>query len=117
MADPLSRAEFLAREYRAFWSAARIGQIDRAWHHLERAHIVAQPDLVQHWLSHWRMLRFALRQRDWRESGGQVFRLALVPLGSLTGRLPAGNTGRANVSAFRPMPLPNDLAGFHRSPD
>ncbi|MBT8427288.1 MAG: DUF3703 domain-containing protein, partial [Erythrobacter sp.] len=33
-----------------------------------------------------------------------------APLGNLTGRLPWGNTGRANVSAFAPMPYPDDLA-------
>lgn len=27
----------------------------------------------------------------------------MAPLGNLTGRLPIGNTGRANVSAFAPM--------------
>jgi hypothetical protein len=34
----------------------------------------------------------------------------LAPLGSLTGRLPVGNSGRSNVSAFAPMPIPADLA-------
>ena len=43
------------------------------------------------------------------EAFGQLFRLALVPLGHLTGRLPAGNPGRATVSAFRPMPVRADL--------
>jgi hypothetical protein len=38
-----------------------------------------------------------------------LFRLALVPLGSLTGRVPVGNTGRARISAFKPMPIPSDL--------
>ncbi|HET6525501.1 MULTISPECIES: DUF3703 domain-containing protein [unclassified Sphingopyxis] len=31
-------------------------------------------------------------------------------MGSLTGRLPAGNRGRARVSAFLPMAIPSDLA-------
>ena len=30
--------------------------------------------------------------------------------GSATGRYPLGNTGRANVSATKPMPIPDDLA-------
>src|SRR3546814_13656885 len=37
---------------------------------------------------------------DWREAAGQATRLFLIPLGSFTGRLPIGNSGRANVSAF-----------------
>lgn len=55
------------------------------------------------------MLRFAIEVRDGREALGQTFRLLLVPIGNATGRLPAGNTGRANVSAFDPMPIPADL--------
>ncbi|MCV0386070.1 MAG: DUF3703 domain-containing protein [Nitrobacter sp.] len=38
-----------------------------------------------------------------------MFRLAIPPLGKLTSRLPLGNTGRSNVSAFAPMELPPDL--------
>lgn len=81
-----------------------------AWRALERAHIIAQPYFFAHLASHWHMLRFALTLQDWREAAGQGIRLALVPLGSLTGRLPTGNIGRARVSAFQPMPLPADLA-------
>jgi hypothetical protein len=32
------------------------------------------------------MLRYAIEQRDWREVMGQLVRLALAPLGALTGR-------------------------------
>jgi len=54
------------------------------------------------------MLRLALRSGDAREVVGQLFRLALAPLGSALGRFPAGNTSRARVSAFAPMPLSAD---------
>jgi hypothetical protein len=40
---------------------------------------------------------------------GQVLRIALVPLGHLLGRLPRGNTGAANVSAFAPMAIAPDI--------
>ena len=56
------------------------------------------------------MLRFAIEIRDAREAWGQLFRLALVPVGHALRRLPVGNTGRSNVSAFVPMTLPEDLA-------
>jgi hypothetical protein len=36
-------------------------------------------------------------------------RIALVPVGHLLGRLPVGNTGGANVSAFKPMAIPPEL--------
>lgn len=102
-------AAFLAHEYTAAIIAEDTGTIDRAWFHLERAHIVAQSRLWPHCQSHWKMLTFAIRLRDWREMGGQTLRLALAPLGNLTGRLPIGNTGRARVSAFARMEIPPDL--------
>jgi hypothetical protein len=55
------------------------------------------------------MLRFAVELRDWREAAGQSVRLALAPLGALTDRIPVGNTGRSSMSAFQPMPIPEDL--------
>lgn len=100
---------FLAGEYRAFESAARAGHTGRAWRHLERAHIVAQTRLWPHCRSHWKMLMFAAGLRDWREGGGQLVRLLLAPVGNLTGFLPLGNTGRADVSAFARAEIPPDL--------
>lgn len=90
------------------------GEWRTAWHHLERAHILAQPDFRLHLMSHIDMLTFALSRRDGREVVGQLLRIALVPLGSLTGSLPIGNSGRARISAFIPMPLPDDLQPFFR---
>lgn len=116
MADTASDrfAAFLAEEYHAADKAAQSGQIEQAWYHLERAHVVSQTQLGPHMHSHWKMLRLAARLRDGREVVGQLFRLALTPLGNLTGRLPIGNTGRSNVSAFREMQIPADLERFAR---
>ena len=55
------------------------------------------------------MLGFAIASHDRAEIAGQLLRLVLTPLGHAVGRLPQGNTGRANVSAFAPMPVPPDL--------
>jgi hypothetical protein len=64
------------------------------------------------------MLAFAVRLRDWPEAAGQLLRLALAPLGNLTGRLPIGNTGRSTVNAFNAMDIPPDLrAILDRSSD
>lgn len=106
---PPAIAAFLAREYQAARAAEDLAQIDQSWHHLERAHIVAQNWLKAHCYSHWRMLALAHRQRDWREVSGQIVRLALAPLGNLTGSLPVGNSGRSDVSAFARMEIPSDL--------
>jgi hypothetical protein len=79
------------------------------WRHLERAHILSQPMAGPHLLTHVAMLGAAWRRRDPREVAGQLVRLLLAGPGSLTGRYPLGNTGGADVSAFRPMPVPEDL--------
>jgi hypothetical protein len=102
-------AAALAAEYRMQAAAAQRGDVPLAWHHLGRAHILAQTRLVAHCVSHWRMLAFAVQLRDWPEAVGQLLRLALAPLGNLTGRLPHGNPGRSTVSAFAAMDIPPDL--------
>ena len=56
------------------------------------------------------MLGLAWRTRDWHEAAGQVLRLALVPIGHLSGRLPLGTPGRSTVSAFEPLPVRQYLA-------
>lgn len=106
------RMAFLEAEYTSFELARRAGQSSTAWSHLERAHIAAQPILAAHLRSHFIMLRYAVEVRDARETAGQVLRLALAALGNLAGKLPVGNTGRARVSAFAPMPLAPDLEKF-----
>lgn len=52
-----------------------------------------------------RMLRQGWIERDRTEVLGQIARLAVAAVGSLIGRLPVGNTGRARVRATEPMPL------------
>ena len=100
---------FLQDQYRDARSAENAGKIEDAWGHLERAHIVAQGMFAPHLYSHWRMLALAAKTSDLREVFGQLMRLALAPLGNLTGRLPIGNTGRSDVSAFAHMDIPSDL--------
>ena len=105
-----SRNAFLAEEYRRAAKAAKEQNFEEAWHHLERAHVVAQDRLGPHCVSHWRMLELAWRTRDWRELLGQIFRLSLAPIGNITGRLPIGNSGRSNVSAFARMEIEPEIS-------
>ncbi len=83
---------------------------EAAWLQIESAHVVGQTRFMPHLETHALMLTLAWRTRDWREAIGQLFRLLLVPLGHTLGRLPLGNAGRANISAFRPMPVRDDIA-------
>jgi hypothetical protein len=96
-------------EMRAARSARDQPDNAEEWAHLERAHILSQPSAWLHIRTHSAMLAAALRKRDRHEALGQVFRFAVAGPGSLTGRYPVGNTGGANVSAFEPMPIPDDL--------
>ncbi|WP_417465190.1 DUF3703 domain-containing protein [Kordiimonas sp.] len=91
-------------------SAYRSGDYDACFQQLKRAHILGQRHLVRHWVSHWWMLKVGLKMRDRREIFGQLVRLLAVVPGFLVGWVPIGNTGAADVSALRPMPLPNDLS-------
>ena len=113
--DNYGPALLVERELASFAQARDEQSPAYAWIALERAHILAQGVFALHGRVHFRMLRYAYEQRDAREVVGQLLRLALVPVGRALQRLPVGNTGRANVSAFAPMPLPADLAADLRS--
>ena len=93
-------------------SAARVGgDTESAFRHLERAHILSQRHTRSHVYVHWLMLKLGASAGDWREALGQVSRITAAAVFSRIW-VPAGNTGRANVSAMRPMPIPDDLRGI-----
>ena len=85
------------------------GNVDGAFRHLERAHVLGQPLTATHVRVHWEMLRWALRQRRPREIIGQLLRIVGAATKTALGWVPHGNTGGANVSPIRPMPIPPDL--------
>jgi hypothetical protein len=89
--------------------AAADGRRDVAFAHLERAHILAQADTIEHTRVHYRMLKAGIAQRDGREVVGEVIRIAGATTKTPFGIYPKGNTGGANVSPFKPMPIPEDL--------
>lgn len=101
---------FMHEELTHFASARDLGDQQAAWRCLERIHIVSQSFGLMHLHSHWLMLRYAWALKNGREVVGQLVRLMLAPAGNLTGRLPIGNTGRSNVSAFAPMEIPEDIS-------
>jgi hypothetical protein len=104
------RLEAFGREAAAAKQALSAGDLDEAFRRLERAHTLGQPWAGAHSWTHRMMLRIGCRRRDWREVRGQILRLAAGGALSRLGRLPAGNTGGANVPPDKPMPLPPDLA-------
>jgi hypothetical protein len=110
---PAARKEGLRRAWSEEMGRAREardrGDSIREWSHLERAHILSQPMALPHVRTHVAMMGSALRRRDRKEIVGQLVRLVLAGPGSVSGRYPVGNTGGADVSAFAPMPIPDDL--------
>ena len=88
-------------ELRARHSAAAL-----VW--LERAHILTQRRPWLHARSHWLMLQAGWQQGDMREVLGQMPRILAALLFSRIW-VPIGNTGRARVSAFQPMPRREEL--------
>ena len=102
----------LAQAFEHEWQQARAarlaGDLDLAFHHLERAHILGQRHTVRHVRSHLGMLHVGWLRSDAREILGQFARIAAAAVFSRIW-VPVGNTGGANVSATRPMPVPADL--------
>ena len=98
-----------AAELAAARAAHATGDHARAFGHLERAHILGQRRTRRHVRVHAWMLRVGWARRDAREVLGQATRLVAAALMSKVW-VPLGNTGGADVSALRPMPVPEDLA-------
>ena len=99
----------VAAELEAASRAETLGLGAEAFRHLERAHVLGQAATVEHVRVHWRMLRWGLRQRRPREVAGQVLRVVGAATKTAVGWVPTGNTGGADVSPFRPMPIAPDL--------
>jgi hypothetical protein len=90
--------------------ARNSGDWKTCWQLLEDAHVLSQPWAWSHTRIHAAMLLAGCRARDRREVRGQIVRLLVGGAASAVGRYPIGNTGRARVSATRPMPIRPDLA-------
>ena len=100
--------EAFDREWQNSRAARDAGDFNAAFHHLERAHILGQRSTRLHVRSHVGMLGIAWQRRDLPEITGQLTRIVAAALFSRLW-VPVGNTGGANVSATRPMPVPPDL--------
>ena len=84
------------------------GNPDKAFYHLERAHILGQSFAFAHARAHWWMLRVGWKRRDSIEIRGQVARIIGALMFSRIW-VPLGNTGGAHVDLFRSMPLPEEF--------
>ena len=85
------------------------GDDAQAFRHLERAHVLGQTSTYHHTRVHWLMMKHGIRTGDKREIAGQALRIVGAATKTPLGTYPEGNTGGANVSPIRPMPIPDDL--------
>jgi len=108
--SPDERRIAYARLVRGHADTAASGlSLQAQWEWLMAAHVVGQHDAGLHFDSHCRMLALARSTGDWREAAGQVLRIALLPLGHLLRRIPAGNIGRATVPVTQRMQPPETV--------
>ena len=99
----------IEKEIAAAGDFLKINDLESAFFHLERAHILGQSKTAEHARVHWLMLKLGWKRRDAREIFGQLFRILGASTKTPFGIYPTGNTGGANVSPFKPMPIPEDL--------
>lgn len=99
-------------EFAAAADCAERKDFAASFRHLERAHVLGQRSTYFHVLAHWRMLLWAVQRRDAREAAGQILRIIGAATVTAAGLVPTGNTGGANVSPLRPMPIAEDLAAL-----
>ena len=101
---------FVQRELDAATDRMLDGDVSASFQNLERAHVLSQISTAEHVRVHWRMLVWAAQRRDMREIFGQIFRILGAATKTAIGLIPEGNTGGSNVSPFKRMPIPEDLA-------
>ena len=100
---------YVEREILAAYQAESRGQPEVAFSHLERAHVLGQTSTGEHVRVHWHMFLWGIRQRNVRESLGQLLRIVGAAGGTIIGLVPQGNTGGTNVTPFKSMPIPPEL--------
>jgi hypothetical protein len=84
-------------------------QTEQQFWHLERAHVLGQASTYQHVRVHVLMLLWGVQQINVKEVIGQCLRIIGAATKTVFGWVPSGNTGGANISPFKPLPIPSDL--------
>ncbi|MEY3501158.1 MAG: hypothetical protein RL308_2830 [Bacteroidota bacterium] len=100
---------FYKKELLHFKDNLQNNNLQNAWHHIERAHIIGQKYPYEHTFVHWKMLQFGIKIKSTKEVFGQIPRLLVGGVKSFVGNVPVGNTGGANVPPLKPMEIPSDI--------
>lgn len=102
-------APFIESEIALASTARERSDINTEFKHLENIHVVGQESTYWHVKAHVLMLFWALRNNKPKEIFGQLFRIIGAATKTAVGLVPQGNTGGANVSPFKVMPISTDL--------
>ena len=81
------------------------GENDRAFNHLENAHVLGQESTYWHVKVHFLMFVWSIRNRNTKEFFGQILRMVGALTKTAIGLVPIGNTGGSNISPFKKLPL------------
>ena len=106
---PINLISFYQKELEAVKDNLQADNLNMAWYHLERAHIIAQKYPCEHTFVHWKMLQFGIKIKSTKEIVGQIPRLLVGGVKSFVGHIPVGNTGGANVPPLKVMEIPEDI--------
>ncbi len=82
-----------------------------SFYHFENAHILGQRHLFRHTLSHYWMFVFGIKTKSTKEIIGQFSRIIASLLFTLIW-VPKGNTGGANISPIKPIPIRKELQKY-----
>lgn len=100
---------FVNKEIEASNNALIENDLELAFTHLERAHVLGQYVMALHLKVHFLMLMWGIKRKDIREIFGQALRIPGTIFFTWLNRLPTGNTGGANVPAFRKIEVSEEL--------
>lgn len=106
---PISLEPYYQEELKGYKIEYLKGNLERAWKHLERAHIIGQRYPYAHSYVHWKMLQFGVKIKSGKEVVGQIPRLIFGGVKSFVGKVPVGNPGGANVPPLKPFPIEEEL--------
>ncbi|EAR11848.1 hypothetical protein PI23P_10962 [Polaribacter irgensii 23-P] len=106
---PESLKPFYKVELDKYRTECSNGNLNIAWNHLERAHIIGQKYPYAHTFVHWKMLQFGIKIKNGKEVMGQIPRLIFGGVKSFVGKIPVGNPGGANVPPLKPFPIEKEL--------
>lgn len=91
--------------------ALRNNNLKVAFYHLENAHILGQKHLYRHTISHYWMLVYGIKSKNFTEIVGQFLRIIASLIFTIFW-VPKGNTGGTNVSPLKIIPIRKELKKY-----